>query len=77
MSQNPFFAPTLGKEFCQYFLYLTIAAFIFLVLTLIDAGYAIIKGEIPIITGILSLLGPLLLYLNNRILYSMCFNSLA
>ena len=71
MSQNNVFSPTLGKEYCVYFLYLTIFAFIFLVLTIIDAGYAVIKGEIPVVTGILSLL-----YLSNRILYSMCSNSL-
>ena len=76
MSQDTVFSPTLGKEYCVYFLYLTIFAFLFLVLTIVDAGYAVIKGEIPVVTGILSLMAPFLLYLSNRILYSMCSNSL-
>ena len=70
------FSPNLGKEYCAYFLYLTIFAFIFLVLTIVDSSYAVIKGEIPVVTGILSLAGPFILYLSNRILYSMCSQSL-
>ena len=76
MSEGSVFSPNLGKEYCVYFLYLTIFSFIFLVLTIVDASYAVIKGEIPVVTGILSLAAPFILYLSNRILYSMCSQSL-
>ena len=76
MSDNTIFSPTLGKEYCAYFLYMTIFAFMFLILTVIDIGYEVIKGKVSILSALLALTAPLILYLNNRILYSMCSNSL-
>jgi len=76
MSENTIFAPTLGKEYCAYFIYISIFAFVFLILTIVDAGYAIIKGEITVVSGILALMAPFIMYLQSRILYSMCYNSL-
>ena len=74
--QQSFISPTLGREYCLYFLYLTILSFIILILAVVDSGYGVIKGDVPILSALISLIVPFLLYINNRILYSMCDKTL-
>ena len=71
-AQQSFISPNLGREYCLYFLYLTVLSFIILILQVVNSGYGILKGKVPILSALLSLVVPFLLYLNNRILYSMC-----
>jgi hypothetical protein len=65
------FSP-LGREYCVYFYWLTIIAFILFFLALIDTVMRVIKGRGRLFNGIVALLAPFLLYFNNRLLYSMC-----
>ena len=69
--EQTFFSP-LSKEYCAYFYYLTVFAFIFLVLAIGQALYAVVEGDVNVFSAILALFGPFLLYFNNRLLYSMC-----
>lgn len=62
----------LGREYCAYFYWLTILAFILLLLALINTFIKILKGRAKLINGAIALLAPFLLYFNNRLLYSMC-----
>jgi hypothetical protein len=68
---NHLFAP-LGKEYCAYFYWLTVIAFILFFLALFDTAYRIIKGKGKLLNGFIALLAPFLIYFNNRLLYSMC-----
>jgi len=70
-----FFSPY-GKDYCVYFYALTVASFIFLVMALFNTINLAIKGELGLFEIPLSLLGPFLLYFNNRMLYSMCDGAL-
>ena len=75
--EQMFVSPTLGKRFCLYFLLMTIISLIIMVLVFINAGYDIFKSKGRIIFP--TLLLPLIaaeLYFNNRIIYSMCYQSL-
>ena len=65
------FSP-LGKEFCKYFYWLTVFAFIFLVLAVVHVTSSMMKGKMSMLQGVFSLLAPGLMYFNNRLLYSMC-----
>ena len=65
------FAP-LGKEYCLYFYYLTITAFVLFALAVLKEGHLIMKGKSNVLPAILALLSPALLYFNNRLLYTMC-----
>ena len=65
------FSP-LSKEYCLYFYALTVLSFILLALSGGTVVYYLIEGKADFMTGLLSLLGPALLYFNNRLLYSMC-----
>jgi uncharacterized membrane protein YvlD (DUF360 family) len=67
------FSP-LGKEYCVYFYWLTVIAFIFLLLALYNSLMALLKGKFKVFYFVMSLIGPVLLYFNNRLLYSMCLN---
>jgi uncharacterized membrane protein YhaH (DUF805 family) len=62
----------LGREYCSYFYWLSVIAFIFLLLALVDSVANLLKGKINLLTLVVSLFGPFLLYFNNRLLYSMC-----
>ena len=66
-----FFSP-LGREYCLYFYVLTVVAFIVLAVSVVSGAYQVIQGRADIIGTVVAMLGPLLLYFNNRILYSMC-----
>lgn len=75
--EQMFVSPTLGKKFCLYFLLMTIISLIIMVLVFINAGYDIFKSKGRNIFP--TLLLPLIaaeLYFNNRIIYSMCYQSL-
>ena len=65
------FSP-LSKEYCMYFYALTVLSFLLLALSAGSVVYYLIEGKADLMTGLLSLLGPALLYFNNRLLYSMC-----
>ena len=69
--ENLLFSP-LGKEYCKYFYYLTILTFILLAISIIGGVWGILKRKASIITTLLSLSGPFLVYFTNRLLYSMC-----
>ena len=67
------FSP-LGKEYCVYFYWLSVIAFIFLLLALYNSLMALLKGKFKVFNFVMSLIGPGLIYFNNRLLYSMCLN---
>ena len=66
-----FFSP-MGREYCVYFLWLTIIAFVFFAIAVFDVVITISKGKGNIFRSLLSLIFPFLIYFNNRLLYSMC-----
>ena len=70
-----FFAP-ISREYCNWFYFLTICAFVFMIIAAIDTISAIVSGNTTVLSGILSFIGPFLLYFSNRLLYSMCASSL-
>ena len=65
------FSP-LSKEYCVYFYALTVLSFALLALSIGSAVYYLVEGKVDIFSGLMSLVGPALLYFNNRLLYSMC-----
>jgi len=69
--QSSLFSP-LGREYCLYFYYLAVFAFIFMLLTAAHNLYLVFSGDADLLPAILSLIGPFILYFNNRLLYSMC-----
>ena len=76
---NTYFGP-LSKDWCVYFLILTILFFITLVLTLIGNIVYIVKHyksmkPIDYISGILILFNIFIAYFVNRLLYTMCTKS--
>lgn len=62
----------LGKEYCAYFYWLSVISFVFFLLALVDSVSRLLKGKINVLSLIVSLFGPFLLYFNNRLMYSMC-----
>lgn len=67
------FSP-LGKEYCVYFYWLSVIAFIFLLLVLYNSLRLLLKGKFNVLYFVISLFGPGLMYFNNRLLYSICLN---
>ncbi len=65
------FSP-LGREYCAYFYWLTVIAFILFLLALVDTVIRVIKGRARLLNGLIALLAPFLMYFNNRLLYSIC-----
>lgn len=67
----------LGKEFCDYFYYLTMINFILLVYVILVAGYIFIfeKKRDSLFHVMLSILPIFISYFTNRLLYSMCVGS--
>lgn len=65
------FSP-LGKEYCSYFYWLTVFAFIALLLALFKVGTALMRGKVSVVNSLIELLIPALSYFVNRLLYSMC-----
>ena len=66
-----FFSP-LGKEYCLLFYYSAIIAFIIFALGVVGGTYHVLTGRMNLFSLVLSLVSPGILYLNNRLLYSMC-----
>jgi len=67
------FSP-LEKKWCLYFHYLTIIAFIFLVIALFTAVRELFsKGAKPLALFV-TLLAPFIMYFQSRLFYSMCVN---
>lgn len=69
--EDMFFAP-LGKEYCLYFYYSSIISFIFFAAGLVGGVYHVMQKKMNVFSLVMGLLSPALLYLNNRLLYSMC-----
>lgn len=69
--EEAFFSP-LGKEYCALFYYSAIVAFIMLAVGVIGGVYHVMAGNMNVFALIISLVSPAILYLNNRLLYSMC-----
>ena len=69
--ENAFFGP-LGKEYCTFFFVLTVVAFLFLLASASAAVLAVVKGKVNIFAAAMALVGPFVLYFNNRLLYSIC-----
>lgn len=70
---NVFFGP-LGRKFCMWFLALSIIPFIALVLLILSSLYLVlVKRRSVNMYGVAAAsLGYLILYFQNRLLYSMC-----
>ena len=71
--KSDLFSP-LSKDYCLYFYILTIISFVFLVISVVNSVMYLSKGKGKVTNAVMSLCGPLLLYFNNRLLYSMCVN---
>ena len=69
--EQTLFSP-MGREYCVYFLWLTVIAFIFFSIAVFDVVINVSKGKGNILRSLLSLIFPFLIYFNNRLLYSMC-----
>lgn len=69
--ENMFFAP-LGKEYCLYFYYSSIISFIFFAAGIVGGVYHVMQKKMNVFSLVMGLMSPALLYLNNRLLYSMC-----
>ncbi len=65
------FSP-LSKDFCLYFYYLSVIAFIFLLLAVYNGLGLLLKKKTSVLQAVLGLVAPFLLYFNNRLLYTMC-----
>ena len=68
---------TLSSEYCVYFYVLTVLALIALVLALVGGVYQLTQKKTELIPMIMSVTSAALLYVQNRLLYSMCNASLA
>jgi hypothetical protein len=76
---NTYFGP-LGKEWCNYFYFLSILAFLTFVFYVLFFIYAIIKKPSSLNLNFISnsvfvLLYSLIAYYINRLLHTMCINS--
>lgn len=70
---------SLSNEYCRYFYYLSVIGFVLLVFITISGLYIGItkrKGSDFYFYTILIALGYLIFYFQNRLLYSMCINSI-
>ena len=71
--EDLFFSP-LGKEYCLLFYYSAIISFVIFALGVVGGVYHVMTGRMNLFNLVLSLVSPGILYLNNRLLYSMCVN---
>ena len=75
---NMLFGP-LDRKYCLYFYYLTVFMFIFVILSILTFLYNGFTTKFDMIKFAIFLYMSLLygaIYIQNRILYSMCINSL-
>lgn len=79
MQQNTLdiFFGTYSREYCLYFYYLMVFAFILMVIATFQSFYLFFQGEIGVTVAAINLIAPFLIYFNNRLLYSMCQGSLS
>ena len=68
---------SLSSEYCVYFYVLTVLALIALVLSLVGGIYQLTQKKVELIPLIMSVTSAALLYVQNRLLYSMCTASLS
>lgn len=67
----------IGKEYCMYFYFLSVLAFIAFIIALVSVIRLMASNKkLPISTAVLVVFQPFLVYFVNRIFYSMCVNSL-
>jgi hypothetical protein len=67
----------IGREYCMYFYFLSILAFVLFVLSAAVIVNLAVKGKkFDAMNSFIMLFQPFLLYFVNRIFYSMCVNSL-
>ena len=66
----------LSSEYCVYFYVLTVLALVALVIALVGGVYQFTQKKIDLIPMVMSVVSAALLYIQNRLLYSMCVASL-
>ena len=77
-SMNGLFSP-LGPDFCLWFYFLSVAAFVFfsfIIVVALFVGITKKKGFMFYYLAFMGALGYLFFYLQNRILFSMCQKTL-
>ena len=62
----------LGRNYCVYFYYLTVVSFIFFLVAAVHTVSAMMTSKADWWALLMGLVGPFLLYFNNRLLYGMC-----
>lgn len=72
---NDYLGP-LSSEYCVYFYVLTILALIALVFALVGGVYQFTQKKIDLLPMVMSVISAGLLYIQNRLLYSMCVSAL-
>lgn len=72
---DTFFSPY-SREYCLFFYYLMVISFILMVVAAFQSFYLVFKGKLAIWVALINIVGPFILYVNNRLLYSMCQASL-
>jgi hypothetical protein len=70
-----FFSPY-GREFCNYFYFLMIFAFVFMIMAASQSIYLIFNNKIGIMDGIMNIIGPFIMYFTNRLTYSICIGAI-
>tara|TARA_Y100000992_G_scaffold284406_1_gene234514 strand:+ start:40 stop:279 length:240 start_codon:yes stop_codon:yes gene_type:complete len=68
----------IGKEYCMYFYFLSVFAYILFIMALVSVMMMAMKGKVKnMLNAFIVVFQPFLLYFVNRMFYSMCVNSLA
>lgn len=68
----------IGKEYCMYFYFLSVFAYILFIMALVSVMMMAMKGKVKnMLNAFIVVFQPFLLYFVNRIFYSICVNSLA
>lgn len=62
----------LSSEYCVYFYVLTVLALIALVFSLVGGVYQFTQKKMDLLPMVMSVISAGLLYIQNRLLYSMC-----
>ena len=72
------FSP-LGKEWCMYFYFLSVLAYVSFVVAVVFVIFSLVKKgrNMTFLTGFTVIFHQFLLYFVNRMFYSICVNSLA
>ena len=70
-----FFSPV-GREYCNWFYFLTLSSFVFMVMAGFCTLSLVLKKKLEPMEGLIIFISPFLSYFTNRLLYSMCAGSL-